>query len=76
MHKAEFYQTLFAGLFICLALPPTISLVRWVPEAQGLRGRPVLSHLFTIGMAVVAVLLFGFSVSKLGNFSPFLYFQF
>ena len=76
LRKNEFYQTMIAGLFICLALPPAISLVRWVPEAQALQGRPVLSRLFTIGMAILTVTLFGFSVSKLGNFSPFLYFQF
>jgi len=76
LRKNEFYQTMIAGLFICLALPPAISLVRWVPEAQALQGRPVLSRLFTVGMAVLTVTLFGFSVSKLGNFSPFLYFQF
>ena len=76
LRKNDFFHTLIAGLFIALALPPTISLVRWVPEAEALKGRPMLSRIFTVVMALVAVLLFGFSVSKLGNFSPFLYFQF
>ncbi len=74
--KPEFFQTLLAGLFICLALPPTISLTRWVPQAQSLAARPRLSQVFTAVMALVTIVLFGLCVSKLGTYSPFLYFQF
>jgi alginate O-acetyltransferase complex protein AlgI len=76
VRKNEFFQTLFVGLIIALALPPTITLTRWVPQAPGLAARPVLSRAYTVLMAATAVMLLGFGVSKLGNFSPFLYFQF
>ena len=74
--KPEFFQTMIVGLFICLALPPTITLQRWVPSAQALAGRPRAATVFTVFMALVTVLLFGFCVSRLGSYSPFLYFQF
>ena len=41
--KPEFFQTLLVGLFICLALPPTITLQRWVPQVQCLAARPRLA---------------------------------
>ena len=74
--KPEFFQTLLVGLIICLALPPTITLQRWVPQAQMLAGRPRLAWIFTAAMAVFTVILLGVCVSKLGSYSPFLYFQF
>jgi alginate O-acetyltransferase complex protein AlgI len=74
--KSEFYQTLFAALFICLALPPTITLERWVPQARALAGRPRASMAFAALTAFVAFVLFLFSVLELGSYSPFLYFQF
>ena len=74
--KPEFFQTLLVGLFICLALPPTITLQRWVPQAQALAGRPRAATAFTAFMALVTVVLFGLCVSRLGTYSPFLYFQF
>jgi len=74
--KPEFFQTLLVGLFICLALPPTITLQRWVPQAQALAGRPRAATAFTALMALVTVVLFGLCVSRLGTYSPFLYFQF
>ncbi|MDM0017995.1 MBOAT family O-acyltransferase [Variovorax saccharolyticus] len=74
--KPEFFQTMLVGLIICLALPPTITLQRWVPQAQMLAGRPRLAWIFTAAMAVFTVILLGVCVSKLGSYSPFLYFQF
>ncbi|MBO9645285.1 MBOAT family protein [Pseudacidovorax intermedius] len=74
--KPEFFQTMFLGLFICLALPPTISLQRWVPVVPALAGRPRLAGLATVITAAVTVLLLGMSISRLGTYSPFLYFQF
>jgi alginate O-acetyltransferase complex protein AlgI len=74
--KPEFFQTMLVGLFICLALPPTITLQRWVPQAQALAGRPRAATVFTALMALVTVILFGLCVSRLGTYSPFLYFQF
>ena len=67
---------MLVGLFICLALPPTITLQRWVPQAQALAGRPRVARIFTALMALATVILFGLCVSKLGSYSPFLYFQF
>lgn len=74
--KPEFFQTLLVGLFICLALPPTITLQRWVPQVQRLVQRPQLSRVATVAIALFCVVLLGLSISKLGTYSPFLYFQF
>ena len=74
--KPEFFQTLGLGLFICLALPPAITLERWVPQVSALVGRPRLATSITVVTAMFTVLLLGLSVSKLGVYSPFLYFQF
>lgn len=74
--KPEFFHTMLVGFIICLALPPTITLQRWVPQAQTLAGRPRLAWVFTAAMAVFTVILLGVCVSKLGSYSPFLYFQF
>jgi alginate O-acetyltransferase complex protein AlgI len=74
--KPEFFQTLLVGLFICLALPPTITLQRWVPQVQRLVQRPQLSRVATVLIALFCVVLLGLSISKLGTYSPFLYFQF
>ena len=67
---------MLVAMVICLALPPTITLQRWVPQAAALAGRPALSKLFTAAMAVFTVTLLGICISKLGTYSPFLYFQF
>ncbi|SFQ32664.1 MBOAT family protein, partial [Variovorax sp. 770b2] len=74
--KPEFFQTMLVALLICFTLPPTIALQRWVPQVQSLAGRPVLSKLLTAAMAPATVILLGVCVSKLGTYSPFLYFQF
>jgi alginate O-acetyltransferase complex protein AlgI len=74
--KPEFFQTVFAGLVICLALPPTITLDRWIPNVAGLAGRPRLQRLATWVTGLGCVYLFGLCVSKFGSYSPFLYFQF
>lgn len=74
--KPEFFHTVFVAMFICLALPPTISLQRWIPQISALMARPRLGWTFTAASAIATVTLFGVSVSRLGNYSPFLYFQF
>ncbi len=74
--KPEFFHTMLLGLFVCLALPPTITLDRWVPTIAALAGRPRLASTMTVATALGTVVLLGLSVSKLGTYSPFLYFQF
>jgi alginate O-acetyltransferase complex protein AlgI len=74
--KPEFFQTILAGLVICLALPPTITLDRWIPSVAGLAGRPRLQLLATWVTGLGCVYLFGLCLSKFGSYSPFLYFQF
>ena len=74
--KPEFFHTLLIGLFICLALPPTISLERWVPQPALLAGQPRMAWTATAVIALATAVLFGFCVSQLGSYSPFLYFQF
>jgi len=74
--KNDFFHTMLVGLFICLVMPPTITLQRWVPQLQALAGRPRLAWVFTALMAAFTVYLLGVCVSKLGSYSPFLYFQF
>ncbi|RYF34514.1 MAG: hypothetical protein EOO21_04760 [Comamonadaceae bacterium] len=64
------------GLFICLALPPTITLERWVPQPAMFAGQPRLAWSATAVIALATIVLFGFCVSQLGQYSPFLYFQF
>ena len=76
--KPEFFQTLLVGLFICLALPPTITLERWVPQVRR-RWPDVRASLALVDGAdgrSCTVVLLGLCVSKLGTYSPFLYFQF
>ncbi|MGJ7500914.1 MBOAT family O-acyltransferase [Variovorax sp. ZT5P49] len=74
--KPEFFQTILVGIVICLALPPTITLDRWIPNVAGLAGRPRLQRLATWVTGLGCIYLFGLCVSKFGNYSPFLYFQF
>lgn len=74
--KPEFFQTALLAMIICLALPPTIALQRWVPAVPRLAARPQLSAAMTMGTAVATVVVLALSISKLGTYSPFLYFQF
>ncbi|MEJ8820741.1 MBOAT family protein [Variovorax humicola] len=74
--KPEFFQTLLVALVVCLALPPTITLERWVPQPIFLATRPRAGSVATVVMALVTVTMLGFCVSQLGSYSPFLYFQF
>ncbi|MEO7242901.1 MAG: MBOAT family protein [Variovorax sp.] len=74
--KPEFFQTLMLALVIALTFPQTIMLERWVPQAAALAGRPRLAMAATTLMALVTVCLLGLCISKLGVYSPFLYFQF
>ncbi|VTU17835.1 MBOAT family O-acyltransferase [Variovorax sp. RA8] len=74
--KSEFFRTLLIGLLICVAFPPTISLERWVPHPQAVAGNRVLALGSTVLIATGSFLMFAWAVSKLGGYSPFLYFQF
>jgi alginate O-acetyltransferase complex protein AlgI len=74
--KPEFFHTLMAGLFICLVLPQTITLDRWVPNVAALAHRPKLQRIATWITGLGCAYLFGLCLSKLGSYSPFLYFQF
>ncbi|MDB5732394.1 MAG: rane bound O-acyl transferase family protein [Variovorax sp.] len=74
--KPEFFHTMLLGLVICLALPPTITLERWVPQPKAVAGRAYLATASISLQAFFMVLLLGVCVSKLGSYSPFLYFQF
>ncbi|MBU1358292.1 MAG: MBOAT family protein [Gammaproteobacteria bacterium] len=74
--KPEFFHTLFVAMFICLALPPTISLQHWVPRVQRLVARPRLEWVCTGMISLATVYMLGLCVSRLGTYSPFLYFQF
>lgn len=74
--KPEFFQLMLVGIVICLALPPTISLERWIPHPKAVAGRPAMAWLSTAVLAIGTFALFAWCVSKLGNYSPFLYFQF
>ncbi len=66
--KPEFFQTILVGLVICLALPPTITLDRWIPNVAGLAGRPRLQRLATWVTGLGCIYLFGLCVSKFGNY--------
>jgi alginate O-acetyltransferase complex protein AlgI len=59
-----------------VAFPPTISLERWVPHPQAVAGNRVLALSSTVLIAAGSFLMFAWAVSKLGGYSPFLYFQF
>ncbi|MEJ8854338.1 MBOAT family protein [Variovorax robiniae] len=74
--KPEFFQTLLVALVVCLALPPTITLERWVPQPVFLATRPRAGSVATVTIALVTVTMLAFCVSQLGSYSPFLYFQF
>ncbi|MEJ7686665.1 MAG: MBOAT family protein [Variovorax sp.] len=74
--KPEFFQTMLLAMVICLALPPTISLERWVPRVPAVAGHARVSTTSTALQSMGIVVLLGLCVSKLGAYSPFLYFQF
>ncbi|RZL45709.1 MAG: MBOAT family protein [Variovorax sp.] len=74
--KPEFFQTLLVGMIVCLALPPTISLERWIPLPGAVANRPTLARIVPVATALGTVVLLGLCVSRLGTYSPFLYFQF
>ena len=74
--KPEFYRILLGGLFICLALPSTMAVARLVPGTATLAARPVLGSAWTVLTAAGTIALLAFCASKLGQYSPFLYFQF
>lgn len=74
--KPEFFQLMLVAIVICLTLPPTITLERWIPHPKSMAGRPVMARLSTVVLAIGTFALFAWCVSKLGGYSPFLYFQF
>jgi alginate O-acetyltransferase complex protein AlgI len=53
-----------------------MALSRWVPQAEALAGRPRIGQMATVAIAAAIVTLLGFCVSRLGSYSPFLYYQF
>jgi alginate O-acetyltransferase complex protein AlgI len=73
---SELYRTLAIGLLICVLLPPTMALERWVPRVHALDGRPSLARPAAFAMGAATVVLLGVCLSRLGSYSPFLYFQF
>lgn len=74
--KPEFFHTLLVGLVICLALPTTMALERWIPLPAAVAGRPSLARIAPALTALGTAVLLGLCVSRLGTYSPFLYFQF
>ena len=71
--QADFYQIFIVAFVVCLALPNSQTLSRWVPRPfEGLR----LARVGPWIGACVAGVLFMFSISRLGQNSAFLYFQF
>jgi alginate O-acetyltransferase complex protein AlgI len=74
--KPEFFHTLLLGMLICLALPQTITLDRWIPLPRAVAHRAVLARIAPALTALGTVILLGLCVSRLGTYSPFLYFQF
>ncbi|VWX58011.1 Alginate O-acetyltransferase complex protein AlgI [Burkholderiales bacterium 8X] len=74
--KPEFFQTLMLAMFICLALPPTITLHRWIPRVQALASFPKVEWVSTGVISLASIYMLGLCISKLGTYSPFLYFQF
>lgn len=71
--KHNFYQTLLAGLVICLALPRAGAVASWVTAWPANRPWPTIAHMMSA--SAVAGLL-AWCLSRLGHYSPFLYFQF
>jgi alginate O-acetyltransferase complex protein AlgI len=70
--KATLFKTLLAALLICLLLPRSDQLARYVPS-------PAWAGERLWGVVVCALLFVGLfmaAVSRLGQHSPFLYFQF
>lgn len=74
--KSRFYKMVLGAILICVALPPAISVARWVPSPAALMNRPVLTNLFALSSALVVFALLWRCVSKFGSYSPFIYFQF
>jgi alginate O-acetyltransferase complex protein AlgI len=77
----DFLWLASTGVFICLALPPAITLSCWVPRVRVLAGHPRLGtarigNLLTVLSATATVALLGASLLRMGKYSPFLYFQF
>ena len=71
--QSEFYQLILVGLVWCVALPSSNRLREWLPNPVRWTRRAGLA---AFGTALIAGLMFGYCVSRLGQHSPFLYFQF
>lgn len=74
--KHEFFRLVAVALIIALALPPTIALSRWIPRASALASDPKRERAFAALSALACFGLLAWCVSKLGSYSPFLYFRF
>ena len=75
----EFYRTLIAALLIALLLPRSRQLVAvWLPVPRRFlrAGNPGQLRTVALAMGLAAGLLLAWDVSRLGSYSPFLYFQF
>lgn len=71
--KHNFYQALLAGLVISLAMPRSGTVASWVTGVAASSPMPTVTSV--LSASAVAGLL-AWSLSRLGHYSPFLYFQF
>lgn len=71
--QSEFYQLLLLGFASCVALPGSDRLREWLPAPVRWTRRAGIAAVST---ALLAGVMFGYGVSRLGQHSPFLYFQF
>lgn len=71
--QADIGRLMIVALIICLALPPSHALGRFVPVVAAW---PRWRGLQAVASALFMVTLLGYGVSRLGHHSPFLYFQF
>ena len=75
--RFTFFGTAGLALIIALALPPTISLNRWIPRTSAFAANPAHDErAFAVLTSLMCFALLAWCVSKLGTYSPFLYFRF
>lgn len=76
LRKHEFFRIIAIAMIIALALPPTIALSRWIPMAPRFAGHPAYGRTFAALTGLSCSALLAVCASKLGTYSPFLYFRF
>ncbi|MBX3619263.1 MAG: MBOAT family protein [Rhizobacter sp.] len=74
--EATLGKYLLVSLFICTALPSSNAAGRYVPLFLASAKAARWPRWQVVGSALAVVLAFGWSISRLGHHSPFLYFQF